>query len=73
MSFTEMKGTPANSPRSQAGFLLWFRLVKGRCIAAGGLFHVRVRVSRGASPHAFFTNSDLSPIAPIPSILQSMS
>ncbi len=24
-------------------------------------------------PHAFFTNSDLSPIAPIPSILQSMS
>jgi hypothetical protein len=29
---------------------------------------------RGLSArHAFFTNSDLSPIAPIPSILQSMS
>lgn len=30
-------------------------------------------VVAGAPPQAFFTNSDFSPIAPMPSILQSMS
>ena len=29
--------------------------------------------ARAAGNHTFFTNSDFSPIAPIPSILQSMS
>jgi hypothetical protein len=56
------------SPRIRSG-----RAKHSAEVPARRVFDQRVRRSAIVADHTFLTNSDFNPIAPIPSILQSMS